>query len=60
MTINLGDSKFLKENPPSYYTFDSEMAGSPMAGSPKIYDFKSYVPRVIVRASWSSCSGLAG
>ena len=29
MTINLGDSKFLKENPPSYYTFDSEMAGSP-------------------------------
>ena len=55
MTINLGDSKLLKENPPSYYTFDSEMAGSP-----KIYDFKSYVPRVILRASWSSCSGLAG
>ena len=50
MTVNLADSKLLKENPPTnlQLTFESEMTGSP-----KIQDFKSCVPR----ASWSSCSG---
>ena len=46
MTVNLGDSKLLRRT--LQLTFESEMTGSP-----KIYDFKSCVPR----AYCSSCSG---